>query len=140
LALTRIRMNDIERPKPTSDGTVNVTVWRVLSDRRLLIFAGCILLFQLANAAMLPMMGSILTMRSSAWASTLIAACIVVPTVIVAAVAPWGAPGWGGGAAPAVAAVFCGLGVAGRALRHGQRSLSCGRRASSRRRLCRRPR
>ena len=48
-----------------------------------------ILLFQLANAAMLPMMGSILTMRSSAWASTLIAACIVVPTVIVAGVAPW---------------------------------------------------
>jgi MFS family permease len=66
-----------------------VSLWRVLSDRRLLIFAGCILLFQLANAAMLPMMGSILTMRSSAWASTLIAACIVVPTVIVAGVAPW---------------------------------------------------
>ena len=60
-----------------------------MSDRRLLIFAGCILLFQLANAAMLPMMGSILTMRSSAWASTLIAACIIVPTVIVAGVAPW---------------------------------------------------
>ena len=60
-----------------------------MCDRRLLIFAGCILLFQLANAAMLPMMGSILTMRSSAWASTLIGACIVVPTVIVAGVAPW---------------------------------------------------
>jgi MFS family permease len=89
LALTRIRMSDIERPKPTIDGTANVSLWRVLSDRRLLIFAGCILLFQLANAAMLPMMGSILTMRSTAWASTLIAACIVVPTVIVAGVAPW---------------------------------------------------
>ena len=38
---------------------------------------------------MLPIMGSILTMRSSAWASTLIGACIVVPTVIVAGVAPW---------------------------------------------------
>jgi len=35
------------------------------------------------------MMGSILTMRSSACASTLIAACIVVPTVIVAGAAPW---------------------------------------------------
>src|SRR5204862_8044942 len=44
--------------------------------------------FQLANAAMLPLMGSILTMRSSEWASTLIAACIVVPQLIVAGFAP----------------------------------------------------
>jgi MFS family permease len=60
----------------------------VLRNRRLLIFAACILLFQLANAAMLPLMGSILTMRSSAWASTLIGACIVVPQLIVAGFAP----------------------------------------------------
>ena len=89
LALARIRTNHIERPKLTSDGAATATLWQVLSDRRLLIFAGCILLFQLANAAMLPIMGSILTMRSSTWASTLIGACIVVPTVIVAGVAPW---------------------------------------------------
>ncbi|MET0813733.1 MAG: MFS transporter, partial [Pseudoxanthomonas sp.] len=89
LALTRIRMSDIERPKHTSEGTATASLRSVLCDRRLLIFAGCILLFQLANAAMLPIMGSILTMRSSAWASTLIGACIVVPTVIVAGVAPW---------------------------------------------------
>jgi hypothetical protein len=89
LALRRIRTNDIERPKHTSATSAPVSLRRVLCDRRLLIFAGCILLFQLANSAMLPMMGSILTMRSSAWASTLIGACIVVPTVIVAGVAPW---------------------------------------------------
>jgi MFS family permease len=34
------------------------------------------------------MMGSILTMRSSQWASTLIGACIVVPQLIVAGFAP----------------------------------------------------
>ena len=89
LALTRIRMSDIERPKQTSEGAATASLRSVLCDRRLLIFAGCILLFQLANAAMLPIMGSILTMRSSAWASTLIGACIVVPTVIVAGGAPW---------------------------------------------------
>jgi len=61
----------------------------VLRDRRLLVFAGCILLFQLANAAMLPLMGSILTVRSSEWASTLIGACIVVPQLVVAGCAPW---------------------------------------------------
>jgi MFS family permease len=87
LALGRIRMSDVKRPTHIS-GTATASLRSVLCDRRLLIFAGCILLFQLANAAMLPIMGSILTMRSSAWASTLIGACIVVPTVIVAGVAP----------------------------------------------------
>jgi MFS family permease len=57
--------------------------------RPLLIFSGCFLLFQLANAAMLPLMGSVLTMRSSQWATALIAACIVVPQLVVALVSPW---------------------------------------------------
>lgn len=51
----------------------------LLHKRPLLIFAGCIMLFHLANAAMLPLMGGILTARSSEWATVLIAACIVVP-------------------------------------------------------------
>ena len=47
------------------------------------------LLFQLANAAMLPLMGGVLTTRSSDWATVLIAACIIVPQIIVAAISPW---------------------------------------------------
>jgi MFS family permease len=82
LALARIRMNEVV-PDRTGTG-----LWGVLSNRRLLVFAACILLFQLANAAMLPLMGGILTMRSSQWASTLIGACIVLPQLIVAVVAP----------------------------------------------------
>jgi len=89
LALARIRMGDVERPRDTDIGAATTTVRKVLSDRRLLVFAGCILLFQLANAAMLPLMGGILTLRSSQWASTLIGACIVVPQVVVAGFAPW---------------------------------------------------
>jgi predicted MFS family arabinose efflux permease len=54
----------------------------------LLIFGGCILLFHLANAAMLPLMGSVLTMRSSD-ATVLIAACMVGPQLVVAAFSPW---------------------------------------------------
>jgi MFS family permease len=64
-------------------------VRRVLGDRRLLAFAGCILLFQLANAAMLPLMGSVLTKRSSEWATVLIAACLVGPQLVVALCSPW---------------------------------------------------
>jgi MFS family permease len=61
----------------------------LMRNRPLLIFAGCLLLFHLSNAAMLPLMGSVLTMRSARWATILIAACIVVPQLIVAALSPW---------------------------------------------------
>jgi predicted MFS family arabinose efflux permease len=60
----------------------------LLRKRPLLIFAGCIMLFHLANAAMLPLMGSVVTMRSSTWATVLIAACMVVPQLVVAAFSP----------------------------------------------------
>ncbi len=62
----------------------------LMRNKPLLIFASCLLLFHLANAAMLPLMGSVLTMRSSSnWATVLIAACIVVPQMVVAALSPW---------------------------------------------------
>jgi hypothetical protein len=57
----------------------------LMRNRPLLIFAGCLLLFHLANAAMLPLMGSVITMRSSQWATVIIAGCIVVPQLLVAA-------------------------------------------------------
>jgi predicted MFS family arabinose efflux permease len=88
LALMRIRNDEFQRPALTVE-TATAAWWSVLRDRRLLIFAACILLFQLANAAMLPLMGSILAMRSPAWATTLIGACIVMPQLIVALFAPW---------------------------------------------------
>lgn len=61
----------------------------LLRKRPLLIFGGCILLFHLANASMLPLMGSALTTRLSEWATVLIAACIVGPQFVVAAFSPW---------------------------------------------------
>jgi MFS family permease len=61
----------------------------LMHNRPLLIFAGCLLLFHLANAAMLPLVGSVVTMRSARWATILIGACIVVPQLVVAALSPW---------------------------------------------------
>ncbi|MFL5084527.1 MAG: MFS transporter [Xanthobacteraceae bacterium] len=57
--------------------------------RALVVFAACVMLFQLANAAMLPLMASAVTTRASQWATVLVAACIVVPQVVVAVMAPW---------------------------------------------------
>ncbi|SKA39252.1 Predicted arabinose efflux permease, MFS family [Enhydrobacter aerosaccus] len=62
---------------------------RSLLSRPLLVFGCSILLFHLANAAMLPLMGSVLTTRSSDWATILIAACMVGPQIVVALCSPW---------------------------------------------------
>ena len=62
---------------------------RLLADRRLLIFAICVMLFHLSNAAMLPLAGSAVTMRAGHFANLIIAACIVVPQVVVALLSPW---------------------------------------------------
>ena len=47
------------------------------------------MLFHLANAAMLPLTASVVTMRSSDLATPLVAACILMPQAVVAALAPW---------------------------------------------------
>lgn len=62
---------------------------RSLITKPLIVFGCAILLFHLANAAMLPLMGSVLTKRSSEWATVLIAACLVGPQLVVALCSPW---------------------------------------------------
>jgi MFS family permease len=95
LALRRISAREIDAERAHGGPTEynaekkQTHVPSLLHKRPLLIFAGCVLLFHLANAAMLPLMGSILTARSSAWATVLIAACIVVPQLVVATISPW---------------------------------------------------
>jgi len=64
------------------------TVRNVLLDRRLLVFLGCAMLFQLANAAMLPLAGVEITKRIDKDASLIIAACILVPQLVVALLSP----------------------------------------------------
>jgi MFS family permease len=64
------------------------SIRQLIRQRPLLIFAGSVLLLQLANAAMLPLMAGVVTTRSSQWAPVLIAACIIVPQAIVALTSP----------------------------------------------------
>lgn len=73
--------------------TARVLDWQGLSklfrDRRLLIFGACVMLFHLANAAMLPLAGAAVTMRAGDLANLIIGACIVVPQAVVALASPW---------------------------------------------------
>ena len=63
--------------------------WNVWTNRHLLIFAGCVFLFQLANASMLPLAGESLIYGKVAYSSLIVSALIIVPQVIVALMAPW---------------------------------------------------
>src|SRR5919198_2510832 len=94
LALSRIREREIDivqahgailREKPDREAT---SVFTLIRKKPLLIFAASILLLQLANAAMLPIMAGVVTTRSSQWAPVLIAGCIIVPQAIVALLSP----------------------------------------------------
>ncbi len=72
--------------------------WRVLGDRRLLAYSLCVSLFQLANAAMLPIAAGMVTKRAGSEAQLVIAACIVAPQLVTAVISPWAgraAEGWG---------------------------------------------
>jgi len=60
----------------------------LLADRRLLMFALCAALFTLGNAALLPLASSALTKRATGEANLFIAACIVLPQILVALLSP----------------------------------------------------
>jgi MFS family permease len=60
----------------------------VLRDRRLLAWLACVLLFHLCNAALLPLASVEITKRADKDASLIIAACILVPQLIVALLSP----------------------------------------------------
>jgi MFS family permease len=72
--------------------TVRVFDWeglrRLVTNRPLLIFSGAVVLFHLSNAAMLPLVGATVTMRAGTFANLIIAACIVVPQIVVALCSP----------------------------------------------------
>jgi predicted MFS family arabinose efflux permease len=60
----------------------------LLTNRALMIFALCAMLFTLGNSAMLPLAGNTLTKEAGNFASLLIAGCIIVPQLVVAAISP----------------------------------------------------
>jgi MFS family permease len=94
LALARIREQEVNAawchgsvPRE-APGAMSTSILALVRQRALLVFAGSILLLQLANGAMLPLMAGVVTTRSSQWAPVLIAACIIVPQAIVALMSP----------------------------------------------------
>jgi MFS family permease len=92
VALRRIRAEDVvpqRKAAPRHPGFDIRRMWGAIGKNRpLLLFGLCLLMFHLANAAMLPFLGTVVTTRSANWAAVLIAACIVVPQIVVAVLSP----------------------------------------------------
>jgi MFS family permease len=110
LALAQIRESDIDSvladggivAREPRAGQAPVLIGQLLSKRSLLVLTFALFLFHAANAAMLPLVGTEMAMRSDRfvlpilgreidmgqWASALVAVCIVVPQLMVALIAP----------------------------------------------------
>jgi MFS family permease len=62
------------------------SLWK---NSSLLTFAGCVFLFQMANASMLPLASEAFAYSKEVFSSLIVSALIMVPQVIVAIMAPW---------------------------------------------------
>jgi MFS family permease len=96
VALGRIRPADIHFGRasciPDHQGhsrPPRVGLRSLWNNHGLLVFAGCIFLFQMANASVLPLAGETLAYSKQALSSLIVSALIVVPQAIVAIMAPW---------------------------------------------------
>lgn len=96
LALSRIRADEINHEwahgaaAEDHESAPRVTSMALLwQNKPLLEFALVLMMFQFSNAAMLPLVANFVTTQSSTWAPALIAASMVVPQIIVAALSPW---------------------------------------------------
>lgn len=94
LALTQIRGDEVDTSRAATAHS-SMSLREILSglrlllrDRALMVFAACMVMFQLANAAMLPLAASMVTLRSSSAATIMVGAAVVVPQLIVAALSP----------------------------------------------------
>jgi MFS family permease len=64
------------------------STWKVISGRSLLIFSACMILFQLGNAAMLPLAANAASRATGPLADLVIGAAIIVPQALAALLAP----------------------------------------------------
>jgi MFS family permease len=98
------------KSKLTPEGEERESLRELLKDKRLLIFAACVVLFHLANAAMLNLAAGEVTAHMGDNVQLVIAACIIVPQFIVAAMSPWvGRQAQKWGRRPVLILGFCAL-------------------------------
>lgn len=90
VALYMIDQTHLVTPRPKAAAPEpRESIGQLLRDRRMLIFAACIVLFHLSNAAMLNLAAGEVTAHMGDNVQLVIAACIIVPQIVVALMSPW---------------------------------------------------
>jgi MFS family permease len=94
IALSFIRPDEIDygRARNLASGDRNRKVAHVFDlakNHRLILFAAALVLFQLADASMLPLIGEHLAIEAPPNSSLWMAGLIIVPQIVVAIFAPW---------------------------------------------------
>ena len=73
---------------PPASSSTRAELVALFLNRRLISFGACVFLFHLSNAALLPFAASEVTKSIGSGASLVVAACIVVPQIVVAGLSP----------------------------------------------------
>jgi len=96
VALAAIRPADIDFARSCGAPRLHAATQRARTTHRslwkspgVLTFAACLFLFQLANAALLPVVGAALVYDGESRSSLIVAALIILPQIVVAFFAPW---------------------------------------------------
>jgi len=96
LALSQVRADEIDFGRASGADDPHIDQLprasrraALLRNRRLLIFAACAMLFQVANAPILPLVSGMLAQVGKREAAPVVAALIIVPQMTVALLAPW---------------------------------------------------
>ena len=94
IALGRIRADEIDyiRARNAAKRDHSFSLARVIDlgkNRKLLLFAGCLVLFHFSNASLLPLVSQNLGQSKEAWGPLFMAGLVIGPQVMVALLAPW---------------------------------------------------
>jgi predicted MFS family arabinose efflux permease len=103
LTLLIIRPDEIDygRARGAKDGGEDgkpTEAWALLKDRPLLIFLACAVMFHFANAAMLPLLGEMLSRGKGRSSMLFMSACVVTTQLVITLLASWSgrkAGSWG---------------------------------------------
>lgn len=88
-ALLTLRLIQVDGRATPSAGLALRPMLAALTNRRLLLFALCCAGFHLANAGMFTLAAVEVTRQAGSKGQLVIAACLVVPQVLVASISPW---------------------------------------------------
>ena len=94
VAVFTIRGRDIDeaqaRGARDAEGHTHIVSMRaLLADRRIVVFGLCAVLFHFANAAMLPLVGLVLSLGGDRGAPLYMSACIITAQLVMVPVAAW---------------------------------------------------